>query len=298
MRYDREMDIAANVIVGVLGLVLGSFAGAQVWRLRAAELASDESLSKKEQREYSTLKYLRGRSTRDDRSVCLSCHHALAWYDLIPVISWFSTSGRCRYCHQRIGWMEPLIEITTSAYLVMTFHILFIGEPMTALLSVRIATWIAATICIAILFWYDLRWSMLPLGVNLGLIASSAVYMIATAFSSPVVSHVVSNVLLGAGIAGGLYWLLYAISRGRWVGGGDYKLAIGLALLLGDWRLALAMVFAANLIGCIVVLPALLQNRKTAQSHIAFGPFLIAGFFVVLVFSKIVREFFSYYLLP
>ena len=51
-------------------------------------------------------------------------------------------------------------------------------------------------------------------------------------------------------ILSGVYLVLYFISKGRWIGFGDIKLGLGLALLLADWQLAFVAIFAANLIGC------------------------------------------------
>lgn len=292
------MDMLMIMAIAVLGLVLGSFAGAQVWRLRAYELATGTELTIQEKRERTKLARLRGHSVQNDRSICLHCGHTLAWYDLIPLLSWVSTAGKCRYCHRGIGWMEPIIELTTSGFLVASYLVLFSHEPCSALLVGRMISWTAAVVCLAILFWYDLRWSILPLGVNLGLIGSSFLYAILTIIAQGGGADGAAHALVGVMLLGGTYWLLHVVSSGRWVGGGDYKLAAGLALLLVDWRLAISTLFAANLIGCMIVAPALLSGRTSAKSHVPFGPLLILGFGVVFFSSTYIVSFFTDYILP
>jgi prepilin signal peptidase PulO-like enzyme (type II secretory pathway) len=71
--------------------------------------------------------------------------------------------------------------------------------------------------------------------------------------------------------------MLYKISKGKWIGFGDIKLGLGLALLLGDYRLAFLAIFAANLIGCIIVIPGMTMGKLKRDSHVPFGPLLILG---------------------
>ena len=83
----------------------------------------------------------------------------------------------------------------------------------------------------------------------------------------------------------GLYGGLYAISRGAWIGFGDVKLCVGLALLLGDWRLAFMTLFFSNMLGCIIVLPGLVRGQLNTRSQVPFGPLLIIGCVISLLFG-------------
>ena len=93
-----HITILGTIVSALGGLVVGSFVGASVWRLRARQLASDakhgEKVLKKDARQVEKLPV---RSIKSDRSVCLHCGHQLRWYDLIPLVSWVSLSGKCRY---------------------------------------------------------------------------------------------------------------------------------------------------------------------------------------------------------
>ena len=80
-----------SIIFGLLGAIFGSFVGAQVWRLRARQLKEDQQAGEKvDKKEMKRLSHLLKKNVRSDRSRCLHCSHVLAWYDLIPLVSWLS----------------------------------------------------------------------------------------------------------------------------------------------------------------------------------------------------------------
>lgn len=110
------------VVLGVLGLIFGSSQGATVWRLRARQLREDKRDGEPyDKKEYARLIPLTKPSLTDDCSRCLDCGHELAWYDLVPLVSWLATGGKCRYCRKPIGAFEPLMETGTAALLVYLF---------------------------------------------------------------------------------------------------------------------------------------------------------------------------------
>lgn len=266
----------AYVILAVVGAIMGSFAGASVWRLRARQLRHDIALGEKGfKKEFKMLQQLLG-SPLQDRSRCLHCSHPLAWYDLIPLVSWLSTKGKCRYCHAGIGWFEPLIELGVAVYFVGSFALW--STPLTAPLDVAsFVVWLIAGVLMAILFAYDYKWFLLPDGISAALAASGVAMVVLSAIRT---EEYLTTALSAAGAVGalaGLYGLLHLVSQGRWVGFGDVKLGVGLGLLLVDWQLALVALFFANLIGTLIAVPLMAAKKLSRQAHIPFGPLLIAG---------------------
>lgn len=272
------MDIFAVLAVGLLGSALGSFAGAQVWRLRAAQLVDDEEAGEKiNKKELQSLRPLLGKKLKEDRSRCLSCRHVLAWYDLVPLASWLVLRGRCRYCKKPIGWTEIALEVVLGGLFVLSL-LLWPASFTDPLEVVKLVIWLAALVALAINFVYDMRWLLLVSGLNWLLIALGAVFAGISLFQAEggLLAQVWS--LAGAGaILGGLYGVLWLVSRGRLVGEGDIYLGTGLALFLGDWRLAFVALFAANLIGTLIVLPLFVSGKLKRGSHVPFGPLLILG---------------------
>lgn len=278
------MVLMENVVIYLAliltGLCLGSFAGAMVWRLRARQLVEDKASHEDyDKDEYQRLKKLTAGGTVHDRSRCLHCSYVLRWYDLIPLVSWLSLRGKCRQCHTPIGRFEPLIELGVVLLFVLSFA--FWPYPLeTPLAITQFIIWLVAGVGLAVLFAYDTKWFLLPDRVSfivIGLGAASAAVVMLQSIDrlSTLLSVVGAAVILS-----GLYLVLYVISQGKWIGFGDIKLGLGLALLLADWRLAFVALFAANLIGCLIVIPAMISGKLKRDSHVPFGPLLILGFVV------------------
>ena len=265
----------------LLGVVLGSFAGAQVWRVRARQLRTDKQTGHPyDKHEWRQLRVLLQGTLRDDRSRCLQCGHVLAWYDLLPVVSWLSTGGRCRYCQQFIGWFELVMELVLGVGLALSYLVWPWALPASSLLF---AVWVVVALVLMILAAYDAKWQLLPDPLNYGLMALGALFVLVRVMTL----HDVDFVSLTGAVAllAGLYGGLYAISRGAWIGFGDVKLCVGLALLLGDWRLAFMTLFFSNMLGCIIVLPGLVRGQLNTRSQVPFGPLLIIGCVISLLFG-------------
>ncbi len=282
------MDIVLIVILAVLGALLGSFAVAQVWRLRARQLVLDKRDG--ELVDEAELRQLKGllRPVRSDRSECLHCYHTLAWYDLLPVVSWLSLGGKCRYCKKPIGASEVLSEVG----LALVFAVSYIAWPyaLTSVVQlVPFVLWLVACVLLTILLVYDAKWSLLPFVINIGLIVVGVLFVAAL-----IVAGTPPNwVSLAGGIAllGGLYLLFSLLG---WVGMGDGILGIGLALFLANWQMAFLTLFLANLLGCFMLIPMYFTKRLHRQARIPFGPFLIiAAVISLLAGNWLISAFFG-----
>jgi len=263
--------------LALVGLCLGSFAGAMVWRLRARQLVEDKKEGEPvDAAELKRLKSLTKVKFSKDRSHCLHCGYELRWYDLIPLVSWLSLKGRCRNCHHAIGKMEPLIELGTAAFFVVSYLVWPFDLAQTSGVAL-LAIWLAAGVGWAILFAYDARWFLLPDRVNFAVIGLGLLSAGVTIAASQDPLGAFFSTLASVGILSGIYLVLFVVSKGQWIGFGDVKLGIGLGLMLGDWQLAFLALFLANLIGCFIALPLMIRKKLERTSHIPFGPLLIAG---------------------
>lgn len=275
-----------TVILGVFGAVFGSFAAAQVWRLRARQLRADKIAKDPDfdANEYKRLKPLLSEKVSHDRSRCLSCGHELAPHDLIPIVSWLSLRGKCRYCHQTIGWFEFLMEIGLGLFFALS--LLFWPYTLASTLSyVQFGLWLIAGIILTIQVAYDAKWFLLLDMMNIALaavgVAFAATMLASSGFSAGHIESLVASLF----IMSGLYFILWIVSGGGWIGLGDVKLGIGLGLLLVTWEQAFVALFAANLIGCFVVIPAMATGKLTRKSRVPFGPFLILGTVVSVIWG-------------
>lgn len=285
-------EIVMYVVLAVLGLCLGSFAGASVWRLRARQLVEDKAAGEKvDVKEFARLEGLAHVKQTKDRSRCLHCGHTLAWYDLLPLVSWLSLGGKCRYCHKRIGYFEPVMELAVAAFFVLSYALWPVDLSGWVPL-VGFGAWLLAGVGLAILFAYDLRWFLLPNPVVFSVIGVAAIAAAAQLLQTSDIAGALLNLLAAIFILSGLYLILYIVSKGAWVGFGDVKLGLALALLLADWRLAFLALFAANLIGCIIVIPGMITGKIKRQTHIPFGPLLILGTLVAMFFGQTILNWY------
>lgn len=278
------------VALALFGLVFGSFAGATVWRLRAHQLQEDKYIKEPyDKDEYKRLRPLMGRSVRRDHSQCLDCGYKLKWYDLIPLVSWLSLKGRCRKCRRSIGLFEPLMEIG----LALAFVVSFLFWPFaleTPLAIAQFGVWLASLVALTILVAYDAKWFLLPDKVTFMVVGLGLVWLGLRIIEQGQVWPALLSTIGAVGVLGGLYLVLYLVSRGRWIGFGDVKLGLALGLLLGDWALALVALFTANLLGTLIVLPLLAAGKLKRDSHVPFGPLLIAGALLAFLFGSYVVE--------
>lgn len=264
-------------ILAVFGMLFGSFAGASVWRLRARQLVADKREGEPvDDEEYRRLVPLTKDTFTKDRSRCLHCGHELRWYDLLPLVSWLQLGGKCRYCRQPIGIFEPLMEVAMAVFFAVSY--IWWPAPLDSALEViQFGLWLVAGVGLAILFAYDQKWFLLPDVVTFSLVAVAGVFAVIEVAQAP--DHLVAawSVAAAVAILSGLYLALWRVSQGRWVGFGDVKLGLVLALLLADWKLAFVALFTANLLGCLVVLPGLATRTLSRTARVPFGPFLILG---------------------
>lgn len=270
-------EVVIYIALLLLGLCAGSFAGASVWRLRARELRDDKHKGLAyDKGEYEKLTKVISKSIMSDRSKCLNCSYTLKWFDMIPVISWLYLRGKCRKCGKSIGITEPLLELGLALFFFLSY--MFWPLALSSTLDVAIfITWLISGVGLAMLFVYDLKWFMLPDKVNYSVIGLAAIGAVLGLVSSSDLADAISAVAVSVMILSGLYYALYSISKGQWVGFGDVKLGIGLALLLADWKLAFIALFIANLIGSLIVVPLMLSGKLKRDAHIPLGPLLIVG---------------------
>lgn len=281
-----------TVFLAVTGAIMGSFAGATVWRLRALQLREDVAAGEKiSSTDKEQVKVLTRRKMADDRSQCLHCGHKLAWYDLIPLVSWVLLRGKCRYCRKSIGYFEPLMEVGVAAFFAISF-LFWPYELSSALEVAKFSAWLIGGVGLAVLFAYDTKWFLLPNVVMFPVIGIGAVYSLLVLWEQGFSLSTAYGILLACAVLSGLYYVIYVVSKGAWIGFGDIKLGLALALLLADWRLALLALFLANLIGAVVLLPFMIAGKVTRQMHVPFGPLLIAGWFVAGIFGYAIIDWY------
>ncbi|MFH0739912.1 MAG: A24 family peptidase [bacterium] len=93
------------------------------------------------------------------------------------------------------------------------------------------------------------------------------------------------NSIIAIVVSAGFFFLIWLVSRGRWMGFGDVKLALFMGLFLG-WPNILIALFFAFISGSVIGLILIALQKKKMKSQVPFGPFLIAGTFVGLFWGE------------
>ena len=236
--------ILLYIIVFVYGIVIGSFVNVLICRLPEHENIATE------------------------RSHCMSCGHKLRWYDLVPLFSWLFLRGKCRYCGARISAQYPIVEAVNGfGYVLILFAN---GISLSSILYMLCFSILTA---IAVIDW---RTYEIPVGLNIAILALGVAGTIADYRN--VWYH-----LIGMVSVSGFLLLLYIVTRGRGIGGGDIKLMGAAGLLLGWKHIIFALV-----IGCVIgsVIHIILMKVKGKDRVLAFGPYLAVGLFAVMIWGS------------
>ena len=236
------------IVVGVFGLVIGSFLNVVVWRVP------------------------RGESIVSPPSACPRCGHAIRAYDNIPVVSWLVLRGHCRDCGEPISRRYPLVEAATGVLFALTAWFTGVSWTLPALLYL-----VAVSVALALI---DLDVHRLPDAivlpsyvVALALLALAAWNPAGTADWGALVRALVGALSLLA------VYLVMRVVYPRGMGLGDVKLAGVLGLYLGwfGWAPIVVGWFAAFVFGGLYSLALLATRRAGRTSGIPFGPWMLLG---------------------
>lgn len=290
-------------IIFIFGLLVGSFLNSVIYRLE----------NKKG--------FILG------RSICPQCKHKLAWYDLIPVFTFIFLKGRCRYCQKKISWQYPLVELATGLLFLQIFNFQFslrlgasgpgaIFNEFSIIQFSNLIFLFYVFSSLLVIFVYDLKHFIIPDKIIYPAIGITFVYRLFEAlefriwdlfrilapypteswysgsdFKFQIFDNLTFNWLL-AGLGCSLFFLaIYLLSKGRWLGFGDVKLALLLGLFLG-WPQILVALFLSFVIGAIIGIGLIVFKNKSLKSQVPFAPFLIIGAFIAFFWGEQILDWY------
>ena len=248
------MSFLVYFFIFLFGLAVGSFLNCIIYRLEKGE------------------SFLRG------RSFCPHCGHILSFGDLIPLLSFLILKGKCRYFQQKISWQYPLVEISTGLLFISLLNLTQVRPVYFYLLLMGCF--------LIIIFVYDLKYYIIPDKIIYPAIVIAFRYTLRDPAS------LMKPGLTAAFLASAFFLIIVILSRGKWMGIGDIKLAFLIGLILG-WPKILPALFLAFLIGAIIGIGLIVAGKKTLKSEVPFGPFLVTGTFLALFWGE---KFIQWYL--
>lgn len=255
------MDLIITLIFFIFGLIIGSFLNVVILR-------------------YNTDKSFGG------RSACMSCHSALAWYELLPLFSFLGLRGRCLNCKSKISIQYPLVEFITGvvfAGLFLKFQDIFYAN--TLIFAGTYAYFTSIFSLLLVIAVYDFKHKIIPdmLVILFDVVAFFGLFLFSVYgfyVHVPSLGDFLSGIVIALPFA--LVWLL---SSGTWMGLGDAKLAVGLGWLLGLSR-SLSGVVVSFWLGALISIFLIVFSKKHGmKSEIPFAPFLVLGTLIAFLFE-------------
>ncbi len=261
-------------LAGILGLLVGSFLNVVIYRLpkmmerqwaaECAELAGKEPESGEK---FNLLL---------PRSRCSNCGHVIAWYENIPILSYFFLRGKCSVCGTKFGWRYPLVEAVTGA--LFFFCAWRWGLTTTGLAWSGFA---AALLALALIDWDT---TLLPDDITLPLLWAGLI--VAALQFNPAVR--LEGALWGA-VAGYLslwlvYWAFKLVTGKEGMGYGDFKLFAALGAWFG-WTALVPIILMASVMGAVIGIAMKFSSGLREGGYVPFGPFLAGAGFTAMIFG-------------
>lgn len=242
--------IPVYIFIFIFGIVIGSFLNVCILRIPKHETIVTE------------------------RSHCMNCGYQLSWYDMVPVFSWLFLGGKCRKCKAPISPQYPIVEALNGVLYVLIF--LVEDFSLEAVLYCLLAS---ALLVLSVIDW---RTYEIPVGINI-FILILGILRVVTDYRNW------WNYLIGFLCVSLFLYLLFWISKGKAIGGGDIKLMAAAGLLLG-WKL----IILAFLLGCIIgAIIHVIRMRVSKADHVlAMGPYLSVGIFIAALWGN---QFLNWY---
>lgn len=236
--------ILLYIIIFLYGIVIGSFLNVLIYRLPKKE------------------------NIVTTRSHCMNCGYQLKWYDLVPIFSYLVLGGRCRKCKTRISVQYPIIEALNGCLYLIVFY--KFGMSVDSLLYCLL---FSALLTLSVI---DFRTYEIPIGINVFILLLGLVRVI-TDWTNW------ADYLIGFLAVSAFLYLIYIITHGRGIGGGDVKLMAVCGLVLG-WKLILLGFFLGCIIGSIC---HLIRMKISHADHVlAMGPYLSVGVMIAALWGN------------
>ena len=94
-------------------------------------------------------------------------------------------------------------------------------------------------------------------------------------------------------IGGGIFYVLFQISKGKWIGGGDVRLGLILGLSIGTPGSSILVIFLASVMGSLISIPLMFTHKLKKNSVIPFGPFLIVSAIIVQLVGHFILSWYN-----
>jgi len=283
------LNASSGLFVGtclVLGLAIGSFLNVVIyrlplmldrqWREQCAEFTGNDAAAAT-----TPAVTLQKFNLVAPRSACPSCKAPITASQNIPLVSWLILGGRCASCKKAISVRYPLIEALTGALTAAVAWKFGFGWPA---LGGMVLSWFLVA-----LTFIDVDHQLLPDSLTLPLLWGGLLVSLwgaqagSMAFPPDIRSSVI-GAIAGYVSLWSVYHLFRSLTGKEGMGYGDFKLFAALGAWLG-WQMLVPLIMIAAVGGAVVGIIVLAVRRQNRATPIAFGPFLAAAGWVMLMWG-------------
>ena len=243
----------------ILGSIWGSFANVCIFRLP------------------------KDKSVVLDRSFCPKCKKIIKWYDNIPLISFLFLKRKCRNCDYIINVQYFIVELLTAINFCLIYY--------TYGLSVTTLLFIVLSIIFVIIFFIDLKHFIIPNELTFSLMFIGFVKSFYPNLNTEIFPNFI-NSLIGGVLGYIVIWIIIflyqKIKNKEGMGLGDAKLLSAIGFWFG-WVSVPLIIFFSSLIALVYVSPTLINKTKSLSTQIPFGPYLVIGTIVYIIFGNQIK---------
>ena len=247
------------IIAFVFGSIWGSFANVCIYRLPA------------------------NKNVATGRSCCPNCNNLIKWYDNIPIVSFLFLQGVCRNCSKKINTQYLLVELISGFSFAICYY--FFGISITTLL------FFILTICFVIIFFIDLKHFIIPNELTFPLMFIGFVKSFYPNLDTEIFPNFINSLIggvLGYTVIWTIIFLYKKLKNKEGMGLGDAKLLSAIGFWFG-WASVPLIIFFSSLIALVYVSPTLINKTKNLSTQIPFGPYLVIGTIVYIIFGNQIK---------
>ena len=277
--YLQSSALAFYSVIGVLGLLVGSFLNVVIhrlpkmmeagWRKECCEFLKIES------KEIESEKY----NLVVPRSACPQCGHKINALENIPVVSYLFLGGKCSACKSPISLRYPFIELTSAiAALTVAYQFGFSLQTVSAILL----TWALITLSAI-----DIDCQLLPDDITLPFLWLGLLCNLFGLFTN--IQSSLIGAMAGYGILWSVYMLFKIVTGKEGMGFGDFKLLAMLGAWLG-WEVLPLIIILSSLSGAMVGVSLIIFRSHNRQTPIPFGPYLAMAGWIALIWGPMIMS--------
>ena len=233
-----------------------------------------------------------GRDWVRGRSECDHCHKYLAWYDMIPIISFVMYGAKSRCCRTPLSFQYPIVETVVGllfAWWMVVGFVFFrlVSAPLTV---VQPLFWLFTGIIIVILTMADLIYGVVLVNIVwVGYICTIVYRVTLSYFGAYNFNDLVISLLTGA-MFFLFFWSLWKMTKGRGMADGDMYAALYMGTLLG-WPRGLVALMGSFILGSIVGVFLIVTKIRGRKDSVPFVPFMMTATVISLLWGNVIIGF-------